>query len=117
MMIRSIPPASAHLALRPVPAPPPMIGTPWATFRRNLSSISLRDIWHIAASGGRNPAEQAEQVSRGRGRERGVVDVLVPRLDPHPGVPGEPPGDGLEQGAVGVGVVERAAGGVERRDA
>ncbi len=35
MMIRSIPPASAHLALRPVPAPPPMIGRPSAILRRN----------------------------------------------------------------------------------
>src|SRR4051812_8190068 len=42
MMIRSIPPASAHLALRPVPAPPPMIGRPSATLRRNRSRISAR---------------------------------------------------------------------------
>src|SRR5205085_759142 len=33
-MIRSMPPASAHLALSPVPAPPPMIGRPAATWAR-----------------------------------------------------------------------------------
>src|SRR5262249_15009766 len=37
MMIRSMPPASAHLALRPVPAPPPMIGLPAATWARSRS--------------------------------------------------------------------------------
>src|SRR5262249_22627466 len=34
MMIRSMPPASAHLALRPAPAPPPMMGLPAATWAR-----------------------------------------------------------------------------------
>ena len=34
MMMRSMPPASAHLALMPVPAPPPMIGLPAATWAR-----------------------------------------------------------------------------------
>src|SRR5438876_4012682 len=34
-MIRSIPPASAHLALRPVPAPPPTTGRPAATWARS----------------------------------------------------------------------------------
>src|SRR5438105_1706076 len=42
MMIRSTPPASAHLALRPVPAPPPMIGRPVATLRRRRSRIWAR---------------------------------------------------------------------------
>src|SRR6516164_2354285 len=36
-MMRSMPPASAHLALMPVPAPPPMIGLPAATWARNRS--------------------------------------------------------------------------------
>src|SRR5258708_21083957 len=39
MMIRSIPPASSHLADSPVPAPPPTIGTCLATMSRNFSSI------------------------------------------------------------------------------
>src|SRR5262249_19339092 len=42
MMIRSIPPASAHLALSPVPAPPPMIGRCWAALSRNRARISSR---------------------------------------------------------------------------
>src|SRR5262249_33376037 len=37
MMIRSMPPASAHLALMPVPAPPPIIGLPAATWARRRS--------------------------------------------------------------------------------
>src|SRR5438270_684172 len=35
MMMRSMPPASAHLALMPVPAPPPMIGLPAAICARS----------------------------------------------------------------------------------
>src|ERR1051325_5163446 len=42
MMIRSIPPASAHLALIPVPAPPPMIGLPAATWARRRLRDSSR---------------------------------------------------------------------------
>src|SRR5262245_35065236 len=37
MMMRSMPPISAHLALMPVPAPPPMIGLPAATWARRCS--------------------------------------------------------------------------------
>src|SRR6516164_6872519 len=40
MMIRSMPPASAHLADRPVPAPPPMMGRPAATWARRRSRHS-----------------------------------------------------------------------------
>src|SRR5271163_1323927 len=43
MTIRSIPPASSHLALIPVPAPPPMTGRPAATFLRSRSMIVARD--------------------------------------------------------------------------
>src|SRR6516225_1619115 len=42
MMIRSMPPASAHLALMPVPAPPPMIGLPAATWARRRLRHSSR---------------------------------------------------------------------------
>ena len=37
--MRSMPPASSHLALIPVPAPPPMIGRPSAIFRCRRSRI------------------------------------------------------------------------------
>src|SRR3546814_4506474 len=40
--MRSMPPASSHLADRPVPAPPPMIGTPRRFMSWNLSSRALR---------------------------------------------------------------------------
>src|SRR5690554_1072563 len=37
-----MPPASSSLALIPVPAPPPMIGRPWATLARKRARISCR---------------------------------------------------------------------------
>src|SRR6516162_5996028 len=62
MMIRSMPPASAHLADRPMPAPPPMIGRPaatWARSRRKHSSrvkklIPFPPAWPQARSDGYN---------------------------------------------------------------
>src|SRR6185437_16405103 len=42
MMIRSAPPASAHLADSPVPAPAPMIGRPSAAWARKRASASRR---------------------------------------------------------------------------
>src|SRR3954465_15675291 len=42
MMMRSMPPASAHLALMPVPAPPPMTGRPAATWARSRARHSAR---------------------------------------------------------------------------
>src|SRR5688572_12081832 len=41
-MSRSMPPASAHLAEMPVPAPPPTIGLPAATWARSRLRISSR---------------------------------------------------------------------------
>src|SRR5262249_52213631 len=37
-----MPPASSHLADRPVPAPPPMIGSPRSLLPRNRLRMSLR---------------------------------------------------------------------------
>src|SRR5262245_26590044 len=42
MMMRSMPPASAHLALMPAPAPPPMIAWPAATWARRRVRQSSR---------------------------------------------------------------------------
>src|SRR5437763_8392610 len=42
MIKRSMPPASAHLALMPVPAPPPRIGLPAATWARRRFRHSSR---------------------------------------------------------------------------
>ena len=44
MMIRSAPPSCAHLADRPVPAPAPITGRPWATCSRNRARASSRVI-------------------------------------------------------------------------
>ena len=42
MMIRSAPPASAHFAESPVPAPAPMIGRPASISARRRASASVR---------------------------------------------------------------------------
>src|SRR4051812_44417968 len=49
-MRRSMPPASAHLALIPVPAPPPMIGLPAATWARSRLRHSSREKKLMAGS-------------------------------------------------------------------
>src|SRR6516162_7684590 len=52
MMMRSTPPASAHLADRPVPAPAPMIGRPAATWeRRRVRMVSRVGGADMTASG------------------------------------------------------------------
>src|SRR6516164_3606647 len=118
MMIRSIPPASAHLALKPVPAPPPISGAPVATFLRNPSRISLRDRWYMVAfpASSRGRCEQREQLGHGGVGECRVVDMLVADDDAGPGVSGQPAGQGPEKRGVRRRVVERLAGGVERGD-
>src|SRR5262249_53601579 len=50
MMMRSMPPASAHLALMPVPAPPPMMGLPAATWARRRWRHSSRVNWLMVRS-------------------------------------------------------------------
>src|SRR5579859_957781 len=75
MMIRSIPPASAHLALRPVPAPPPMIGRPSDTFLRKRARISVRLMTDIATLDSRRVTE-AEQ----RGARRRLAGRLLHQL-------------------------------------
>src|SRR5579871_5011491 len=89
MIMRSIPPASAHFALRPVPAPPPMIGCPSEIFFRKVSRICLRDkekLDDITLASGPN---QFEKSLRGRLRETRIVDVLLADLDAHLGASGQ----------------------------
>src|ERR1044072_1518489 len=43
-----MPPASSHLAERPGPAPPPMMGPPRAIMPRSLSRMSLRGMRAMA---------------------------------------------------------------------
>src|SRR5262249_17962589 len=49
MTIRSMPPASSHFAERPVPAPPPMMGSPRWIMAWNFSINFLRSILAISA--------------------------------------------------------------------
>ena len=56
MMMRSMPPASAHLAQMPVPAPPPMIGRPAATWARSRARHSSRVKKLMPGAGSVRPA-------------------------------------------------------------
>ena len=47
MTMRSIPPSSSHLADRPFPAPPPIIGCPSEIFFRNFSIKRFRTKFSI----------------------------------------------------------------------
>src|SRR5689334_11914818 len=76
MMIRSTPPASAHFAERPVPAPAPMIGLPLAVCarrRRRISSPGIRIALTLA--GGR-----LEETYGGVRRVEPAVDLRLRAL-------------------------------------
>jgi hypothetical protein len=81
---RSIPPASARLALRPVPAPPSIHGRAAALLRRNRSRILLR-IWENTAT---CPicvtVHHLQEGPRRRVDEGRVVDLLVAELEAGP---------------------------------
>src|SRR6266511_3394334 len=73
MMSRSMPPASADFAERPVPAPPPMSGRPAATVARNRSTAVFLSIVDLlgARPGGRrswvpDPTWPGPAIRRGR---------------------------------------------------
>src|SRR5690554_5752162 len=83
MMMRSMPPASSALADRPVPAPPPIMGTPLSILSRKLVRIFLRrmkgiidlsDDWRVAHSGRRARRDIAPRRDDRRGKLR-IVDV------------------------------------------
>src|SRR5215472_10759882 len=59
MMSRSMPPASAHLADRPMPAPPPTIGLPAATWARRRCKHSSRLNMLMVCKGIHQPAAPA----------------------------------------------------------
>src|SRR5215203_2669297 len=103
MTMRSIPPASSSLALMPVPAPPPTIGTPrstcwrsrsrtwsrvnaieclfchgWGTdLHRRRSLFSIRVHLCSSVAKGLLLFDQPEHHVRGSGRERRIIDVRV----------------------------------------
>src|SRR4051812_23473109 len=113
MTMRSIPPASSHLAERPVPAPPPTIGWPLAIMPRNFSIMSLRAILGMGSAPVVDEIE--EGLHQGR-REAGVVKVIGQPDDATAVVLPHGRLQRLEEGAVGHGVMKRLAGHVEQRD-
>src|SRR5689334_8882153 len=73
MTIRSMPPASSHLAESPVPAPPPTIGWPRRIISRKRSTRARRSKRGMSAPVGRHDVEECVGESRGEGR---IVDCL-----------------------------------------
>src|SRR5690606_5750066 len=80
MTMRSMPPSSSHFAESPVPAPPPMIGSPRAIIARNFSRICCRGIAMLLpclCPPLRPPAAVKRPVSlHDLGGEFGGVDVM-----------------------------------------
>src|SRR5579883_1524087 len=64
MMMRSMSPISAHLAERPVPAPPPTMGMPEATCLRNRDRISERECMCFKAESGMENEESEYEAKR-----------------------------------------------------
>ena len=116
MTMRSMPPASSHLAERPVPAPPPIIGLARLFHRLELGQNRLAlESRHQALLSRRGAGGQE---SRCRRRDEGVVvDIRLNSLDaPLRGL-ADSLFQRLEQGGVGLRIVKRLAWGVKGRDA
>src|SRR3546814_8338297 len=111
--MRSMPPASSHLAESPVPAPPPTMGSPRRFMAWNFSSKTLRSKRGMSLPSSR-VLDLGQGGDHGLGEGR-IVDVMR-QADEAPArrLP-EGPRNGLEEGAVGGRVVERMARRVERR--
>src|SRR6185503_9024508 len=115
MTMRSMPPASSHLAERPVPAPPPTIGSLRAIMPRNFSKMSLR-----AILGMRSASISIDEVKEGlheRRREGGIVEVVRQADDLAPLGLAHGRLERLEESGVGGGIVERLARHIEQRHA
>src|SRR5450631_778323 len=119
MTMRSMPPASSHLADRPVPAPPPINGWPAAILARKRSSSSDLAMRGIRASERAWLRARRDFAPGGNERvdEGFVVDVLRQPHELAIGAAAKSLLEGREQRAVRLGVVERLAGLVDRRDA
>ena len=107
MMIRSTPPASAHLAERPVPAPAPMIGRPASTCARSRASASSRVISASRIISSSRSAIASANASSFTSRSSSCTSTFGAERLAQP----------LEQRRVGLGVVERLALGRDHRDA
>src|SRR3982074_3602113 len=121
MTIRSMPPASSHLAESPVPAPPPTIGSPRATMARNFlrrSARSNRGMGHLTPPpAGARASDQRAERGDGRRREFGFVDVAPQSYElPIAGLAYRPI-ERAEQRGVGFGIPEWLPRRVERGDA
>src|SRR5471030_2391402 len=79
MTIKSMPPASSHLAEIPVPAPPTTTGLPAAIFARKRSRMLFRSLAILIQCLSAN--DVAKMLDCGRGK-RGVVDVMGQPDDP-----------------------------------
>ena len=108
MMIRSLPPASAHFAERPVPAPAPMIGLPAAIWARSRASASA--LRHDAAS--ISSCSRFAIASANAGSFTSASISCSSTFDVSTSSP-----DRLEERLVGLRVVEHLALGRDRRDA
>src|SRR5262249_21236949 len=112
MTIRSMPPASSHLAERPVPAPPPMMGSPRSIMAWNFSISFLRSILAISAPRLLHDLEEILGQRLGEGR----VVYIVGQAD-------QPPARAwsdsclqrLEEGGVGGRIPEGSTRLVEER--
>src|SRR3954462_4556685 len=107
-----MPPASSHLAERPVPAPPPTMGWPAATLPRKLSRMVFRAMrGMVFSSGGPGGGLHADGAPRSDQRigEGFVVHVERQALQLAPRAATEVLLDGLEQRPVGRGIVELLA--------
>src|SRR5690606_40999822 len=119
MTTKSRPAASAHFADRPVPAPPPMIGWPRATFARRRATSSDRDdiglsrAFRAWRAGGRaqRPGKRGADVAG----EGGVVDGGVVDVQRDAWV--ELCAKRADQSRIGRGIVERLDGRRDSREA
>src|SRR5690242_13535657 len=125
MTIRSMPPASSHLADRPVPAPPPTIGWPLAIMSPNFWRIVLRatrGIWALLLLPPRQAAgrRRTDDVLKGGDRRRGefgIVDMMSNTDQPAVSAGPKIGGDDIEQGLVRARIPEWLVGRIDARDA
>ena len=114
MTIRSMPPASSHLADRPVPAPPPTIGSRRSTMPRNRSRM-------LGRARARHRRATLDDLGEARRAQRSAnassLMLCGSRIDAAVAVCVDAALERVEQGGVGVRVVERLARRVDQRDA
>src|SRR3981081_1396770 len=106
MTMRTMPPASSHLAERPVPAPPPMIGCLRRTMAWNFLRMSLRAMRGMACF--RRCRSNPSRPTAECGRTRDLVEGRDHRLGEFRVVHIEGQADQLAIGAAAEVGVDRA---------